>query len=218
MISYFPLIDISDYVPGETIDGSDSDAVKDLQRRFMDDHPSGRADGVIWSYYPFDINSVEEATAVIPIFMMDKANEIADHLNKWSENEMERRFDLYICVRSEGYAIILIPNIAESIRRWKAARLIYHEEFVELTNFEVIFSPLGAVCPQRTVYEQVKGLINNPTLIGFVDNTHINVDNPTDLDSALVKIVGPVGIKEPDDMIKQLIDDMFKGVIEDAKG
>jgi len=212
LISYFPLVNVDNLTPGETVDANDLDAMSDIYDRISSEH-SGRAKGVIWLHYPLDEET--DVESAVPMSIMDRAKEIADHLTKWSEDQIAKRFDLYFDDRPEGYAIALIPNIDESIRRWKLARLIYHEDAVDDNDFQVIFSPLSVICPKGDTYNKIKGFVKNPTQIGFVDTK--DAENLEDIDSDMIHMVGAVNIRPSCDISTQIIDNLFEELVEDEE-
>jgi hypothetical protein len=211
LISYFPLIDTDGLIPGSYT--KPEEGMEDLQKRLNESHPTGRADGVMWVYYPFDVEVIDKDTAVIPVLIIERADEIVDHLIKWSENEIERRFNLYICGRQEGYLVMLAPDIQQSIQRWKSARFIFHEDAAPNDDFEILFSPLVVVCPHGQTYDQVKSRISNPTILGFIDPKKIDKNNPSNFDASNVRIVGPLEISGLG--MENLIDGLFEEALNE---
>ena len=177
LISYFPFLE------GTAGHQCSTDDIEQIDQ-ILDGCKIPIINGIAWVYYPFD-----KQETVIPVLVVDRAKELADHLVLWAENEIERRFDLFIDDRPEGYVLALMPNIDESIKRYKLARFAIYEEIVQDNNFQVLFGILGTICKNGT-YKTIKDKLLKKTYVGFVGPDDLDKDQDS------ISIVGPVGIKD----------------------
>jgi len=107
----------------------------------------------------------------------------------WIDGDTSR-FGLHICDRGvKGYAVLLIPDIQKSIDRWKLARMIYHEEIITDTEFQVLYKTLGAQCPKPEAYNTIKDKIGDALHVGFIDPKN-DMERAKE-DHGVVKVVGP---------------------------
>ena len=200
LISYFPFL--------EGIAGHQysTDDIKQIDR-ILDNSKVPIINGIAWVYYPFD-----KQETVIPVLVVDRAKELADHLVLWAENEIERRFDLFIDDRPEGYVLALMPNINESVKRYKLARLMMYEEIIQDNDFQVLFGVLGTICKNGT-YKAIKDKLLKKTYIGFVG------PNDLDEDQNSISIVGPVGIKDvaSSALAKKYCDERFEEMLYESE-
>jgi hypothetical protein len=210
LVGYWPLLDYSKFKPGQTAE------VTENIMRVVAEADTPPIAGVLWSMYPFETDDPESGVA-IPIFIMNKAAAVAEHLETWLEGD-NSRFTLHFEQREEGYSVLLLPDIRKSIERFKAARLIYFEEIVTDNNFDVIYQTLGTCCIGATTFEKVKAKIASPCHVGFVELDDIDPQNLQELDPKKIVVVGPFAVvKEHDQQARHHLDRLFSETVEPVK-
>lgn len=205
LISYFPLIDTSRLTPGEQIQLQNGDN-KELENltHWLANGVSGRAEGTLWVHYPFD-----KPTSIIPVLIYERAQEIAEHLHNWSEGELARRFTLHFNFYDDGYCMFLMPDVKESIKRYKLARLMYFEDASTTTeDYQILFEPLGMLCKTPGVGTQIRDRISNPTHIGFINKADIDPHNLPATNETNIRILGPIHVQHNNEWAKQYCDQM----------
>lgn len=222
LIGYWPLIHYSDFVktPGEQIELGEENGIKEiLEKLYAIDTP--QIQGVLWAHHPFEDAESPEDNDVIPIFIIDRANEIVDHLEQWMENDNDR-FSLHFEGRDNGYAIVLFPNPLKSVDRWKQARLTYHEEFVMDKEFTVLFQTLGVCCPNGKTYELIKDKLKSPVRLGFIDSKDVSLENPPGpgtpmgADVNKIRVAGPFQMFVGDEQVKEHFDRLFEDAVDQS--
>lgn len=210
LISYWPLLNAQDLLgaPGECLELDAEAKLKTLWEQ-LDQTEVPPVAAVLWAGYPFDAPSLDEAT-IMPIFVMDKAEPIAAHLEEWMEGDTDR-FTLHVDDRGDdGYAIMLMPDITKSIERWKLARLIYQEEVVTDNNFNVLYKTIGTCCPQGRTIQKFE--MPKETRLGFVESDKIDPAAMGEFDPDNIKVVGPFKVvQEQTEQSKMHLDDLFEG-------
>jgi len=115
-----------------------------------------------WPGKPFEINSdsfrafakkLEEAPGPVagcawmepstPVFIIEQAQAIHEHLLAWSEERPEKWFSLQVRERPGAYAAVLVPDLFLSAARWRQA-------YPGLEPGPVLFKPLGFAGPDDT--------------------------------------------------------------------
>lgn len=212
LVGYWPLLDYSKFTPGQTTEVTKAEDVM----KMVTEADTPPVAGILWSMYPFETDDPESGVA-IPIFIMNKAVEIAEHLKIWLEGD-NSRMTLHFEQRKEGYAVLLLPDIRKSIERFKAARLINFEEIITDNNFDVIYQTLGTCCIGATTFESVKSKIASPCHIGFIELDEIDPQNLQSLDPKKIVVVGPFAVvTEPDEQARHHLDRLFSDTIEPVK-
>lgn len=169
LLGYVPLLDPRSVMqrPGEYVD---TDTLFSLQ---ID---SAIIEGVAW------VSNQDEPHEVTPVFIMDNADAVRDHLEFWCEKDYSR-FTLRAVQKESGYAIALVPDPNQSILRWKTARLAFHEEMVDDSEFIVFYRYLGVFCPGNRLQSLTERL-GDHIMLGFV-----NTESHNDL--AKISYLGP---------------------------
>jgi len=163
VLSYFPLLDAvaEGYNPGDalTIDEFQSKLFK-----HYDDEGLSKIEACMWI--------IDDKGDLCPVFSINKAHEIYQHLVAWSEADHEDWFELQIKKYDNRYGIILISKPEKSIERWKMARMVNHEEFVINCDFKVLTEPLQFVSSEggTATYDQVKDKIGESLQIYFIEH------------------------------------------------
>lgn len=195
LISYWPLL--KQTAPGATFDSVD--AIKDM----LSEANEPPILGVLW---------VQDDGMYVPIFIMDRAIEVADHLAQWCENEYDR-FKIYFDQRNNGYAVALIPDIDKSIDRWKLSRLMHHGDMVTGNDFVVVYKVLGTCCIGGTTYKAVKDKLGESVKVGFIDAKDVDRTNIGNTNFNQAKFLGPFNIGRVTDDIKKHMDELFDTIL-----
>ena len=177
VVSYVPLLTGE---PGRTVAVGDPGITALLRQ--ADDCPSGHVEACLW---------LADGTDVMPIFMMEKAHAIADHLSEWAEGNPDEWFSLYFAERLGRYVATLFPNINRSITRFKVARIAFYEEVITARDYSVLFRPLCFVSGPKHVFGEVRDRLLDLSSVGFVDSRDVDRHEPLNLDPEAIKTIGP---------------------------
>lgn len=140
IIGYHPLLD-TNRIPGSLLDKGDSEKFINEMRGIYDKS----VDGCMWG--------VAEDGSLALALMIEQAEEVAEHLIKWSENKPTEWFKLYIAWEDPSrYCVALMPNPRKSVERFKVARMMFHDDLPDSDDkYTVIFSPL-IVCSAGSTF------------------------------------------------------------------
>jgi hypothetical protein len=195
LISYAPLtpVDTQLYESRETIEKM----MPKLETSFSGE--VGKAYACAWAR--------TKDSGVMPVFVLDRAKEIYDHLVAWSEGRPEVWFKLYFYKTKKRYAIILFPEIEKSIARFKFRMALGNVDYNEKDDkIEVICHPLLFTSANL-------GMINKVPLapkmsLGLLDKNDYNpkgdpmvINDPHEL--------GPFTVGDPG-LLTQYFDDLLK--------
>lgn len=195
LIGYMPLFDYSKLSPGSLTEFNG-----DIVNGWLSEVQPQLVAGVLW---------VSDGDTPYPVFLMDRATEVANHLVAWMAGDTDR-FTIHIDQRGDGYAMLLLPDVNKSINRWKVARLAYYEEFVEGNDFSVFYIPLGVYCPSSVGYKLAVGDKKLEELyLGFLDVDKLDHDNPANSDFSGIVKTGPFKLGLNDDKALLHLDNLF---------
>ena len=177
IFGYWPLLDFTKYGfdPGERL------LPDSLIDKIVDAENVPDVEGVLWVY--------DENDSIVPVFIIDRANDIVEHLKHWSEEEYDR-FSLHFEQRGDAYVVLLIPSAKKTVERCRIAYLQRNGEFETTDNYSVIYYPLGNVNIGPT-FSKVKDHIGSESMLGFIDSSHIDRNNPSATDLSNIVYVGP---------------------------
>jgi len=179
VVSYVPLL--TGGGPNRTV-SADDPGIAELLRR-VDNCPSGHVEGCLW--LPSRSMTWGE---VMPIFMMDQAHAIADHLCEWAEGKPGEWFTLCFTERMGRYLAILFPNINRSMARF---RVTSYEEIVTAKDYKVLFRLLCFVSVTGHGFDlDLKGRIPDSSEVGFVDTRDVDPIEPF-VEGEAIKTIGP---------------------------
>ena len=202
VVSYVPLLQPDAFFACRVSDCDNSELMDRL--REVDRCPDGHVDGCLW---------LAEGDAVVPVFIMDKALAIADHLLTWSEQKPDEWFALCFVERGDRYAAILFPNLDKSFRRFQVGWLDRFEEVVTPDRCNIIFRHLHFVSNPGHLFGTVRSRIPSRTMLGFVDTADVDRQNPCGTESDRVKMLGPFPVcwdgKPFGFDIGSIVDDLF---------
>jgi hypothetical protein len=150
-----------------------------------DEYPTGRAGGLFW---------LADGEGVHPVFVLDRADEIAAHLMAWSRHEPATWFVLCFAERGEGFAVALVPHLVRSIERFEAV----HQEGTGrpsgAAGYDLLFRPIHFVCESRQTLEQIRHLIPNPCRVGLLDRQAFADARPPSLALDRARPLGPFAV------------------------
>jgi hypothetical protein len=83
---------------------------------------AGHVEAVVWA--------CDDDGSPWPILVLDRADEIFEHLVEWAEGSPAAWFKLAWTTRRDSYALALMPRVDKSVERYKLARRILSSEEV----------------------------------------------------------------------------------------
>ena len=177
VVSYVPLLVDR---PGFCIKPDDPRFTNLLKK--MDECPSGHVDGCLW---------VTEGQHAVPVFIVERACEIASHLQMWSEGKPGDWFRLCFAESRGRYAAMLFPDLDRSVKRFQETYQILTGKTVNADEYRVMHVPLGFVSGPKHIFDQVRNRIAEQTMLGFIDSSNVNPNDPLATDPAGIEMVGP---------------------------
>jgi hypothetical protein len=184
--------------------GKDRQAVRAITD-LVDKAPTGRAECCLWM--------LDDQNRPGAVLALDQATAIAQHLKEWAENQPEKWFKVYIKEKDGKYALVLFPEVRQSLSRFKFAYLLEGGDPIRTGQVQVITSPLHFVSGAGTTYSAIKGRIGKTISVALVDVGLVNWENPFSLDPA--KIIS-LGEFEVGDNQSGGLDDYLDGLIAGA--
>jgi len=154
VISYSPLLRTNQlFIEGkekiETI-------IEDIQK------VDSRAKGCLWSV---EKDGIPCANLVIP-----RADEIAPHINEWAEGNPEKRFTMHYLVTKDSYALGLMPDVEESVRRVVANyELVHGKKLGKKLKHQILFNPITFIGSSRAAFDAVKDALMGEMWVSVVD-------------------------------------------------
>ena len=125
LLSYVPLLSGT---AGEALSG------RRRQEVFRGLKQSPAVRGLLW---------LREDDDVVPVFLLERAREVAEHLKSWAEGSPQHWFYLYIARTAQRWHVMLAPNLQRSISRYREARwLRFGEVAPEDAKFQLVYQPL----------------------------------------------------------------------------
>jgi hypothetical protein len=144
--------------PGKLIE--DPKSIMEMAKRL--DKVDANATGCAWA---------EHNGLISPIFIIENAKQVYEHLMIWCENKPEEWFSLTIKKHKDGkrYWVILWPDINKSVERFKLGHLIYNENIITNEEITVLCKPWRFVSKDEGTYESLKSKVGDKSYFGFVD-------------------------------------------------
>ena len=179
LVSYVPLLCGQ---AGTTYDlRKDADAIQAISRQ-IGQAPSGKAEVCLWMLD--DLNR----PGAVPAF--ERATAIAGHLKEWSENRPAKWFKVYLKEKDGKYALVLFPEIRQSLSRFKFAHLLEGGDPIASGKVQFITNPLRFVSGAGTAYSAIKDRIGKTISVGLVEIGLIDWQNPFGLDQEKIACLG----------------------------
>jgi len=126
-----------------------------------------------------------------PVFVIKDAHAIAEHLEEWAEENVDKWFRLVFAENDGKYLVTLWPNLDESVARYKLRYLMEREEFLEDIEYRLFFQPLRFVSGISNMFVNVKSKIGSKASVGFLDASHLDPNDPGNINPDNIKEVGP---------------------------
>ena len=149
------------------------------------------------------------------VLALEQATAIAEHLKEWAENQPAKWFKVYLKEKDGKYALVLFPEIRQSLSRFKFAHLLEGGDPIASGKVQVITNPLRFVSGVGTAYSAVKDRIGKTISVGLVDLDLVDWQNPFGLDPSKIACLGEfaVGDNQSDGMDAYL-DGLLDGATE----
>ena len=180
VVSYVPLLP-----PNSPIISSPGDQAIHTVLQHVEACPDGHVEACLW---------VAKGDAVMPVFVMERAHAIADHLTQWSEQRPDEWFSLCLVERGGRYVAVLFPNLKESLNRFCANQLHLVDPDAVAGGCGIVFRCLHFVSGPQHVFESVRSKVPARTMVGFLDVADLDRDHPEDVAPEQVMFVGPVAV------------------------
>lgn len=170
----------------------------------IDESMLGTAKGAVWT--------VENGAATVT-FVIDKAQEISDHLKAWSEGKPSEWFTCQITKNSGGYGMALLPELEKSAMRMKAA---YGATDEEVKSVRIVFRPIAFSSVNSGAFDQAQPYIKDRIQVFLLDSELVNEHNLSQnhlnfrVELAEFKVVH-------DGLAKPYIEEMIASMKEDLK-
>lgn len=156
-----------------------------------------------------------------PVFLIDNAMEVLDHLKYWCENDPATWFHLYLeKVDDNRYIVLLFPNLDKSIERFKLACLVYTDVVPQSeADYTLIFKPLEFLSQSATMFDNVKEHLGEELKIGFLNANEFDQSAP---EACLDKVqyIGPISrvrkdnAKDKNSYIPPYVESRLKDIAE----
>lgn len=196
LFSYFPMIceHISN-LPAIT-NNPDMDDINKMSDLVAGSIDMASADGCMWVS--------DKDNGMVPVLIIDNAGPLFCDLTTWSEDNHAKWFTLDWCMNEERYAIAIVPNFDQTIRRFKLRCLIEREEIVQDAKFSVLFQPIRffSAKPSPMFSDWKPG---PTTKIGMIDRSSVDVENKAMLAEPFW--IGPIEIVPNSEWIRQFLEE-----------
>lgn len=203
VVSYIPLLTGD---PGFSLDLSkDPDKIKEFLDAVENETPDCHAAACVW---------VLKDDFPSPVFCMENAHDILDHLEWWSEEKPVDWFNLLIREQDKKYVIALVPKLNKSIERWNIAyQLRTGFPPPKETRYSILYRALHFVSGGQSAFDQVKDKIGPEIMVGFIDMKDMNQADPSQTDFQKTRWIGPFPVHHND----ELFNDYLDSILKDAK-
>lgn len=203
IFSYFPLLAGP---PGLAFMGPDAiDLAEDIGST-LDQLPSGSALACLWF--------IDEGKAN-PVFVIENAKAIAEHLKWWAEGKPEDWFTLHLMERGGGYGLALMPDFKKTSDRWKIAFQLRHGFPPPEGNENILFRPLHCASPGRMAYDRAKDHIGDTLPLRLIDAEGVTPENAGMLEIDQTLLLGEFKVVRQGKGLQKIwlesvLDDAFK--------
>lgn len=111
--------------------------------------------------------------------VIKKAEEIAEHLKAWAENEPEKWFRLCISEHEGLYGLALMPDLKKCIERFRMAYQLRNGlPLPEKMQVTALFKPLHFSSKPGHTYGQVKGKLSEKVKVYVIESDLVSRENP----------------------------------------
>jgi hypothetical protein len=160
------------YVPLLMGEAGRSDLDPKEVSKLVDEAPSGTALACVW------LKDNEDA-GVHPCFIMDDAQNIAEHLKLWAEGEPDKWFVLTAAEHGGLYGLALMPRFDKGIERFRIAYQLRNGlPIPKDASVTLLFKPLHFLSKPGHMFEKVKLQLGNRIKLSLIDNSMVDTSNP----------------------------------------
>jgi hypothetical protein len=147
-----------------------------MQTQFMSTKSSGVNIGkAIEKWHSFSVPEtygcvwVSYKNKISPVFLIDRAKEVYDHLISWTENSPQDWFTFSLREFEDGYAICLMPNASKSIKRFKQNHELMYDEEIKIEKAHVLFRTISVFCLSKATLQHIRcPKVGEKTNVGFI--------------------------------------------------
>lgn len=163
VISYVPLF----YTPPTTFVDVISENNLEKLKPIIDkiENIDNAAEGVGWTH------------TAEPIFIMDDAEEIARHIEYWSEGMPKDWFTVNWMEKDDKYAIVLMPDLNKSVKRHREIwKIQTGTNLPKNTSHKILFKPIIFISGSNQTFKQIKDKIPKRVRVGFSSDKTLSTD------------------------------------------
>lgn len=172
IFSYWPLLRSLDSFgldPASFTDlENDMDTVKAIMDHLDEHYTAGTVEGILWTQ--------RDGTSH-PVFVLEQAKEVAEHISEWAEGNPGEWFKLRLISRQLDdnmvqYALVLMPDLEKGIKRMKANTGVEEE-----MAYTIVFRPV-TFTGRGPTFGMIEPMIPDRVKLEFIDSTDVDLDNP----------------------------------------
>lgn len=155
---------------------------------FLSDYPPVDIRGCLW------VGDSEEE-GIRPVLLLERAQEVRDHLVHWSEKKPADWFRVFVDLipgdPENKYVVMIYPNVQRSVERFKVACVMYHETIPDPdAKYHVLFQYLKFVSlPNPQTFPTIRHRLGSDVTIGFLDINEIDPEHPEATDFSKVAYI-----------------------------
>jgi hypothetical protein len=121
---------------------------------------------------------VNRSDSIAPTFLVKKAGELFDDILVWSEGVPKNMFTLDIVTDDDGYCISLVPNLEQSINRFKLNYMLTKgKQLPDNATFRTMFHPISVVSSIGTNFQKFLEELGDTCSVGMVQFGKFHSDN-----------------------------------------
>lgn len=151
------------------------------------DTDAGHVDAVVWAH--------DDRGLPWPIFVLDRAEEVFEHLIEWAEGSPSNWFRLVWAARGDEYALALVPRAERSLERYRLARRLTTGKDVPAdARFEIVFRPVLFRGPKSPISTDMLSRLPKQVRVGFLSRSALPA-NLASLDSTSMPFCGPLDVE-----------------------
>jgi hypothetical protein len=109
------------------------------------------------------------------VLVLNRAQEIADDLKAWSEDDVESWFGVDICQEEDAYGIALFPDLNKSFERFnKRRRFEMLEELSRDSKYTIVFDPIRFISKGLGSFAGIKDKIGETIKVMFLESSDLD--------------------------------------------
>lgn len=142
---------------------------------------------------------------IIPVFVLERGDEIVDHLLVWTENKVGKWFTIDLADRPGCYVMCLHPNLQLSASRQAAAYRFKSGRKIPKTSVNFIYVPLVFQSATRGTLDAVLPKLGSSCKLGIIDEKKFDPNASAEDSSKHTRIIGPFQFRRNPEDTKQLL-------------